>query len=73
VIAFSRLANSRDARTAAVGATGLALVVGVIAKNMTDDFFVRHNALLFWSLTGAALGATSARTLRGPAADPPFR
>lgn len=69
VIAFWRLAKSGDARTAAVGAAGLALVVGVVAKNMTDDFFVRHNALLFWSLTGAALGTTSAwhrRTGAGP-------
>ncbi|MEO8306330.1 MAG: O-antigen ligase family protein [Betaproteobacteria bacterium] len=59
VIAFWRLARSADARTAAVGAAGLALVVGVVAKSMTDDFFVRHNAILFWSLTGAALGTTS--------------
>mgnify|MGYP006866175926 CR=1 FL=1 len=49
----------------AVGAAGLALVVGVVAKNMTDDFFVRHNALLFWSLTGAALGTTLARLVLG--------
>jgi len=72
VIAFSRLANSGDARTAAVGAAGLALVVGVVAKNMTDDFFVRHNALLFWSLTGAALGTTSAWSGRSPPAGTPL-
>lgn len=31
--------------------------VGVFLKNMTDDFFVAHNALLYWTLVGAVLGA----------------
>ncbi len=46
--------------TAAIGAAGLALVAGVIVKNLTDDFFVRQNALLFWALVGAGLGAAAA-------------
>ena len=25
-------------------------------KNLTDDFFVRHNALVFWALNGMLLG-----------------
>jgi O-antigen ligase len=66
VAGFWRLACSGDARTAAIGAAGLALVVGVIVKNLTDDFLVRQNALLFWSLTGAALGTTSSRHGRLP-------
>lgn len=33
------------------------MLVGVFLKNMTDDFFVDHNALLFWALTGGVLGA----------------
>ena len=44
---------------------GLVLVAGFAIRNMTDDFLVRHNALLAWSLAGAVLGAlrpTSART-----------
>ena len=47
---------------------GLTLVAGFAIRNMTDDFLVRHNALLAWSLAGAVLGAlrgggaTSART-----------
>ena len=60
-IAFRRMARSDDNGTAAIGAAGLALVAGIILKNFTDDFFVRQNALLFWSLTGAALGAGAAR------------
>lgn len=38
----------------ALGATTMA--IGVFLKNMTDDFFVNHNALLFWTLVGAVLG-----------------
>jgi O-antigen ligase len=60
-IAFGRLARSDDVGTAAIGAAGLALMAGIVLKNLTDDFFVRENALLFWSLTGAALGAGAAR------------
>lgn len=51
-----------------VAALGLVLVAGFAIRNMTDDFLVRHNALLAWSLAGAVLGAlrggvaTSART-----------
>ncbi len=39
----------------AVGA--VVMSVGVYLKNMTDDFFVEHNALLYWMLVGAVLGA----------------
>jgi len=60
-IAFRRVARSAHPSTAAIGAAGLALVAGVVIKNLTDDFFIRQNALLFWSLVGAGLGAAAAR------------
>ncbi len=34
----------------------LAMLAGVFMKNMTDDFFVRDGALLFWLLVGAVAG-----------------
>ena len=43
----------------------LAMLAGVVVKNMTDDFFVRDGALLFWLLTGAVVGAI--RFQAGPA------
>jgi O-antigen ligase len=48
-----------------VATLGLVLVAGFAIRNLTDDFLVRHTALLAWSLAGAVLGAlrpTSART-----------
>lgn len=45
----------------------LAMCAGVFVKNMTDDFFMRDLALLFWLLAGAALGA-AARAGQGRAA-----
>ncbi len=60
-VVFRRMVRSDDVGIATIGAAGLALVVGVVLKNLTDDFFVRQNAMLFWSLTGAALGAGAAR------------
>jgi O-antigen ligase len=39
-----------------VGIAGLAILAGVLAKNMTAMFFTRECALLFWSLNGALLG-----------------
>ncbi len=35
----------------------MVMMAGLLIKNMTDDFFVRDGALLFWVLTGAVLGA----------------
>lgn len=64
VVAFRRVSRSTDPDTAAIGAAGLALVAGMIVKNLTDDFFVRQNALLFWALVGAGLGAAAARAER---------
>ncbi len=71
-IAFGRMARSGDTGTAAIGAAGLAVVVGVVLKNLTDDFFIRQNAMLFWSLTGAALGAGAARQDHAPPVAPPL-
>ncbi len=39
-----------------LGACGIAMVVAVVTRNMTDDFFRRDLALLFWALAGASLG-----------------
>jgi len=39
-----------------IGAAGFAMVAGVMARNMTNDFFMRDMSLLFWSLSGLLLG-----------------
>jgi O-antigen ligase len=41
---------------APLGAIGLAVLVGFIAKSMTDDFLHRHNGLLFWALNAMLVG-----------------
>jgi O-antigen ligase len=41
---------------AVLGIVGLALLVGFVVKNLTDDFLVRSNARLFWALNAALLG-----------------
>ena len=48
-------------RLAPLGVIGLTLIVGFLVKNMTDDFFYRHNALLFWAVNGMLLGFARAR------------
>lgn len=44
------LHNSKAATTAAIA--GIMLIVGVLLRNQTNDFFRRDMALLFWCLTG---------------------
>lgn len=39
-----------------IGIVGLLFIVGVVSKNLTDDFLVRHHSLLFWAITGMLLG-----------------
>lgn len=46
----------RQQNTAAIAITGLAMVAGVYLKNMTDDFFLRGDGMLFWLLAGAIAG-----------------
>lgn len=57
----------RDAELAPLGIMGLALVVGFVVKNVTDDFLHRQNALVFWALNAMLLGLARSR----PAAAPP--
>ncbi len=54
--AYARLSFAAERRLKVIGACGLALVIGVLARNMTNDFFVRDAALLFWALNGMLLG-----------------
>lgn len=60
-LAFWRLYRAEDPIACLLGAAGLALISGFLTKNMTDDFFVRQNALLFWSMVGLMLGYGSTR------------
>lgn len=53
---YWRLYKSDNRLAQWLGACGIAMVVAVLVRNMTDDFFRRDLALLFWSLVGASLG-----------------
>jgi O-antigen ligase len=50
--------------TRVLGAIGLALVAAFLVKNLTDDFFNRHNALVFWALNGLLIGLGRRRGAR---------
>jgi O-antigen ligase len=54
---YWRLVRSTDRLARLLGIAGLLLLTGVIGRNLTNDFFVRDGALLFWALNGALLGA----------------
>ena len=41
-------------RVAFVGVIGIALIVGFVVKNLTDDFLFRSNAKEFWALLAHA-------------------
>lgn len=57
LLAYARLLNAAEARTRWIGIAGILMITGVLARNLTNDFFVRDGALLFWALNGALLGA----------------
>lgn len=60
---FAGYARSRDDALALVGIAGLAILAGVVVKNLTDDFFFRTNARFLWT-TLALLVAFGERRLR---------
>jgi O-antigen ligase len=53
---YARLWQSEDQGLKMIGACGMVLVLGVFARNMVNDMFVRDTALLFWALNGMLLG-----------------
>jgi O-antigen ligase len=46
---------------AACGMALIAVVTGMLVRNMTDTLFVRGNSLLFWGVSGTLLGLASVR------------
>jgi O-antigen ligase len=63
---YWRMVRADSRVLAYVGIAGLVMLTGVLAKNMTDMFFVRECALLFWAINGALLGF-AARAARSQA------
>jgi hypothetical protein len=53
---FLRFVRSRDNTLALLGVAGLTLVVGFVARNLTDDFLFRSNAKELWAMTAFLLG-----------------
>jgi O-antigen ligase len=53
---FWALSRADDRVIAMAGICGVFLVVGVVARNQTNDLFQRDQALLFWSIAGMLLG-----------------
>jgi len=53
---FGQFVRSRDEALAVAGLAGLALIVGWVTKNLTDDFLFRSNAKEFWALSAMLLG-----------------
>lgn len=58
---YLRLLGTNEALLQRIGVAGLLLLVGVVGRNLTNDFFVRDGALLFWALNGALLGVACHR------------
>jgi O-antigen ligase len=54
-IAARRAAHHADDFAAACGMALLAVLAGMLVRNMTDTLLVRQNALLFWGITGVLL------------------
>ncbi|MDA8390082.1 MAG: O-antigen ligase family protein [Gammaproteobacteria bacterium] len=53
---WSTYRATRDRERRLVAVVAVTVILGVLAKNMTDDFFYQDLALLFWSLMGGMLG-----------------
>lgn len=53
---FWLLSRTDDRIIAMAGICGVLLVIGVVARNLTNDFFQRDLALLFWAIAGMFFG-----------------
>ena len=56
---FTRIWRNGPAWLRPYALAAIVIVVGLIAKSMTDDFFYRQTTLIFWALIGMIVGAAS--------------
>lgn len=64
---FNRLRLEPNRELHAIGVAGLVLLIGILSKSMTDNFFYRHLSLLFWAESGMLLGLARGLLLAGNA------
>lgn len=57
----SRARKTEGLSTMVYSIAATAMTIGVVLKNMTDDFFVSDGAFLYWVLIGATIGALSGK------------
>lgn len=53
---YARFCGNDRPAVQVVGALGMAMLIGFLMKNMTDDFFVPNTGNLLWALCGAVCG-----------------
>jgi len=63
---FFRSLKHPDRLLMRLGAVGLALIVGMISKNMTDDYYYGSALFAFWSMLGAMTGLLLTRQAAAP-------
>ena len=59
---YLRFWRSADAALRMLGACGIVLVIGVLARNLVNDMFMRDAAILFWAINGMLLGLGHRKT-----------
>ena len=64
VAGYTRHLGAQETDRRLVAIAGIALVSGLVVRNMTNDFFVRDGALMFWALNGALLGYLSRQSMQ---------
>jgi O-antigen ligase len=60
-----KLAREPDPIARACGIALVAVVAGMVMRNMTDTLLVRQNALLYWGAVGLLLGWGRCQALQG--------
>lgn len=53
---YARFWRSNNSELKMLGTCGIVLIIGVLARNMVNDMFVRDAAILFWAINGMLLG-----------------
>jgi O-antigen ligase len=53
--------RERDPEISLYALAAVAMLIGMFAKNLTDDLFIRQSALLYWAIAGMVLGASARR------------
>jgi len=67
IATYARHLRAASVEQRMIAIAGIAIIIGIVVRNLTNDLFLRDGALMFWALNGALLGYLARQSRDGGA------